>query len=80
MAKEFWIDHSDPPYPAIRHRSHPQFEPQFTDLMTLIQARNEIKEQCRRERQHWLSVMHHQIDISGDRIIREAKEARETDA
>jgi hypothetical protein len=45
--------------------------------MTLTEARREIKEQCRQHRQHWLAVMHHQVDQSPEAIIREAKEARE---
>lgn len=79
-AKEFWVDHNDPPYPTIRHRSYPTFDPQYNDLVSLTQARHEIKEKCRQERQHWLAVMNHQLDISGDIIIQEAKQARETDA
>lgn len=77
MAKDFWIDHSDPPYPMIRHRSHPKFEPQFTELITLTQARREIKEKCRVERQHWLAVLHHQTALSAQTIERDAQSARE---
>jgi hypothetical protein len=80
MAKDFWIDSSDPPYPAIRHRSYPSFDPKFNDLMTLTEARREIKEQCRQHRQHWLAVMHHQVDQSSEAIIREATTARNIDA
>lgn len=79
MARDFWIDESDPPYPAIRHRSHPSFEERFSDLMSLTTARQQIKEKCRVERQHWLAVMHHQIDQGAEAIIQEAVEARGTE-
>jgi hypothetical protein len=75
MVKEFWVDYDDAAFPVIRHRSHPNFSPEYTDLITLTAARAEIKERCRQERQHWLSVMHHQTDISGEKIIQEAKDA-----
>jgi acetylornithine deacetylase/succinyl-diaminopimelate desuccinylase-like protein len=74
MAKDFWIDSSDPPYPAIRHRSYPTFDPRFNDAMTLTEARREIKEHCRSHRQHWLAVMHHQVDQTAEAIIEEALE------
>lgn len=79
MARDFWIDESDPPYPAIRHISHPNFEERFCTVLSLTAARQQIKEKCRIERQHWLAVMHHQVDQGVDSIIREAIEARRTE-
>lgn len=79
MAKDFWIDSSDPPYPAIRHRSYPSFEPRFSEVLTLTEARQQIKETCREHRQHWLAVMHHQVDQSPEQIIKEALDARKVE-
>lgn len=76
MAKDFWVDYDDPPFPTIRHRSHPKFDPRFHDLVTLTTARAEIKEKCRVERQHWLAVMHRVTGLSGQTIERDAQEAR----
>ena len=76
MAKDFWVDYDDPPFPAIRHWSHPRFDPNYNDLVTLTQARKEIKEKCRQERQHWLAVMHRQVSLSGQTIERDAQAAR----
>jgi hypothetical protein len=79
MAKDFWIDESDPPYPAIRHTSHGEFDSSHHKVMSLTEARREIKEQCRQHRQHWLAVMHHQVDQSPEAIIREAVESKEAE-
>lgn len=79
MAKDFWIDSSDPPYPAIRHRAYPTFDAQYDEALTLPEARKQIKERCRTERQHWLAVMHHQVDQSPEDIIREALAAGKTE-
>ena len=77
MAKNYWIDHSDPPFPQIRHQSHPEFDDRFHELMALTQARAEIKIICRQHRQHWLAVMNYQLSQSPESIIQEAKQARE---
>jgi hypothetical protein len=79
MAKDFWVDSSDPPYPAIRHRSYPGFDSRYTEVMTLAKARREIKQLCRQHRQHWLAVMHYQSDRSPEAIIQEAIEAKRTE-
>lgn len=76
MARDYWIDSSDPPYPAIRHIKHPSFEEGHSVIMSLTEARQGIKEKCREERQHWLAVMHHQVNQSIESIIREAIDAR----
>lgn len=77
MAKDFWVDYDDPPFPAIRHRSHPRFDSRYTELVTLTQARREIKEKCRQERQHWLAVMNRQVSLSSQTIERDAQASRE---
>lgn len=68
--KEFWIDYSDPPYPGIRHKSHPGYDSRWTDLMTLTQCRREIKEHARQHRQHWLTIMKLQLGRSEEQIRR----------
>lgn len=72
MAKEFWIDHSDPPYPEIRHISHPGFDERFYTALSFAGARREIRETCREHRNHWLSVRHTQLSRGVEEIIAEA--------
>lgn len=74
MAEEFWIDYSDPPFPAIRHKWHPSFDSRYHELMTLTKAREEIKERCRQERRHWLAVMKIQLSLNSTDIMNEATE------
>lgn len=76
MANDYWVDHSDPPYPAIRHRSYLTFDPQYNELMSLSAARREIKEKCRSERQHWLAVQHTQLAQTPEVIEMDAKNSR----
>ncbi|MGX9924159.1 hypothetical protein ACWIG4_30395 [Streptomyces sp. NPDC002248] len=70
MPIEFWVDHSDPPYPQIRHISDPGFDPRFHDAVSLTKARAEIKLTCRDYRQHWLAVQNTQIARTREQIIR----------
>lgn len=79
MAKDFWIDQSDPPYPAIRHRSDLGFEPEYTEVMSFAEARKQLKIICREHRQYWLAVMNYQLQQTAEDIIREAVEARRTE-
>lgn len=76
MANDYWVDYSDPPYPAIRHRSHPLFDHKYNPLISLSAAKREIKEKCRVERQHWLSVMNRQISLTPEDIQQDAEETR----
>lgn len=79
MAGDFWIDQSDPPYPAIKHRLHPDFDKEVNvELMTLTRAKRELKAICRSHRQHWLAVMHYQTSRDLRAITAEAVEARNT--
>lgn len=79
MAKNYWIDHSDAAFPAIRHQTHPSFgwEGGPDDLMTLSEARREIKETCRDHRRHWLAVMNYQLSRKAEDLIKEAKSREE---
>jgi hypothetical protein len=79
MAQDFWVDESDNPYPAIRHRSHPEFMGSHAEIMTLAQAQRRIKEICRSHRQHWLAVMHRQLDQTPKDIIQDAIYAGRTE-
>lgn len=72
MAKDFWVDQSDPPFPQIQHRGHPNFEPEFCELMSLTEARRTVKETCRQHRNHWLAVMNHQVSRSANDIVKDA--------
>lgn len=78
MAKDYWIDDSDPPFPQIRHRSHPDTNAGYVkeEFFTLNEAKREIKEQCRQHRQHWLAVMHRQVAQTSAQLVAEAEEAR----
>lgn len=76
MANEYWIDYSDPPYPTIRHRSHPLWDYKYNDLLSLTGAKREIKEKCRAERQHWLAVQHRQTSLTPEAILQDVEEAK----
>lgn len=78
MAADYWIDESDPPYPQIRHRSHPDTNTGYVkeEFFTLRQAKEEIKKTCRSHRQHWLAVMHHQLEQTPEKLMAEAERAR----
>lgn len=76
MANDFWVDQSDPPYPAIRHTSHSEFDSSHHEVVSLSTARRRIMEICRDHRNHWLAVMNHQVDQSREAIIKEATESK----
>lgn len=68
MARDYWIDSTDPPFPAIRHKSHRNFDERWDELLTLTAARQQIKDTCRENRKHWLSVMENQLGQTAEEI------------
>jgi truncated hemoglobin YjbI len=47
--------------------------------MTLAQAQRRIKKICREHRQHWLAVMHRQLDQTPENIVKDAIYAGRTE-
>lgn len=69
MAKNFWIDWSDPAFPEIRPVT--SYTPAEEELLTLREAKREIIQRARQDRQHWLAIINRTKELTVASIIRE---------